>query len=71
MYADKGATSLGLSTIVQPTANAGATLQEIWFTGQFQGVIKPQTPIGSLNKRWLPNCSSNSNVRSTLSASSK
>ena len=44
---EKGATSLGLSTMVQPTASAGATLAAIWFTGQFQGVMKPQTPMGS------------------------
>ena len=46
-YADKGATSLGFRTIVQPAASAGPTLQEIWFIGQFQGVINPQTPTGS------------------------
>ena len=42
-----GAISVGLSTIVQPAASAGATLHMIWFTGQFQGVMKPHTPIGS------------------------
>ena len=42
-----GATSLGLRTIVQPAAIAGATLQTIWLIGQFHGVISPQTPIGS------------------------
>ena len=36
--AENGAISEGLSTIVQPTASAGATLQAIWFIGQFQGV---------------------------------
>jgi hypothetical protein len=37
MMADSGASSLGLSTIVQPAASAGATLQAIWLAGQFQG----------------------------------
>jgi hypothetical protein len=44
-----GAISLGLSTTVQPAAIAGATLQAIWFIGQFQGVIRPATPIASLH----------------------
>src|SRR5262245_176860 len=35
----RGATSEGLRTIVQPAASAGATLQAIWFNGQFHGVI--------------------------------
>ena len=43
-----GATSEGFSTIVQPAAIAGATLQTIWLSGQFHGVISAQTPIGSL-----------------------
>ncbi len=43
-----GATSDGLSIIVQPAASAGATLQTIWLIGQFHGVMKPQTPTGSL-----------------------
>src|SRR5208282_3578318 len=34
-YAESGAISLGLSTMVQPAASAGATLQTIWFIGQF------------------------------------
>ena len=37
--------------MVQPVASAGATLQAIWLIGQFQGVMKPQTPIGSLTMR--------------------
>ena len=41
MIAFSGATSDGLSTIVQPAASAGATLHAIWFSGQFQGVIIP------------------------------
>ena len=48
MMASSGAISLGFSTIVQPAASAGATLQVIWLSGQFQGVIMPTTPIGSL-----------------------
>src|SRR5947209_3843273 len=52
--AESGAISLGFRTIVQPAASAGATLQQIWFIGQFQGVIKPQTPIGSLRMRVEP-----------------
>ena len=46
--AEYGATSDGFSTIVQPVASAGNTLQAIWLIGQFHGVIKPHTPIGSL-----------------------
>ena len=42
-----GAISLGLRTIVQPAASAGATLQAIWLTGQFHGVISPHTPTAS------------------------
>ncbi len=37
----------GFSTIVQPAASAGATLQVIWLIGQFHGVMRPQTPTGS------------------------
>lgn len=53
-----GAISLGLRTTVQPAAMAGATLQTIWLSGQFQGVISAHTPIGSLTtmvepRRWL------------------
>jgi hypothetical protein len=40
MMASSGAISLGLSTIVQPAASAGATFVTIWFSGQFHGVIK-------------------------------
>ncbi|MNP02059.1 hypothetical protein D3C76_938970 [compost metagenome] len=52
--ADNGAFSLGLSTRVQPAASAGAILQVSWLSGQFQGVINPQTPIGSRLIRVLP-----------------
>src|SRR5271165_7069539 len=53
-YADTGAISLGFSTIVHPAASAGATLQTTWFMGQFQGVISPHTPMGSLRMRVVP-----------------
>ena len=56
----KGAISEGLSTMVQPTARAGATLQAIWFTGQFHGVMKPHTPIGSRAISVVPRMVSNS-----------
>jgi hypothetical protein len=42
-----GAISEGLSTTVQPAAMAGATLQTIWLSGQFHGVISAHTPMGS------------------------
>ena len=32
---------------MHPAASAGMTLHVIWLIGQFQGVIMPQTPIGS------------------------
>ena len=44
---ESGAISEGFSTTVQPTATAGTTFKVTWFIGQFQGVIRPQTPIGS------------------------
>ena len=46
--------------MVQPTASAGATLQAIWLTGQFHGVMKPQTPIGSRAMSVVPRSVSNS-----------
>ena len=45
--------------MVQPVASAGATLVAIWFSGQFHGVMKPQTPIGSFTSRVVPRSSSN------------
>ena len=54
-----GAISEGLSTMVQPAAMAGPTLAAIWLSGQFQGVIRPQTPTGSRTIRLLPFTSSN------------
>ena len=47
---------------MQPAASAGATLQAIWLIGQFHGVMKPQTPIGSRTISVVPRCSSNSKV---------
>jgi hypothetical protein len=49
-----GAISLGFKTMVQPAAIAGATLQTIWFNGQFHGVIMPTTPMPSLTIRLPP-----------------
>ena len=63
-----GATSDGFSTIVQPAANAGATLQPIWFNGQFHGVIIPHTPTGSRTRSVLPMGRSNSKSASTARA---
>ena len=54
--------------MVQTVAMAGATLQTIWFSGQFQGVMKPQTPIGSLTIRVGPRSSLNLKVFSTSAA---
>ena len=59
MIALSGAISVGFSTIVQPAASAGATLHMIWLTGQFHGVIRPQTPTGSRTIRVVPRCSWN------------
>ena len=60
-----GASSVGFNTIVQPAAMAGRTLQAIWFTGQFHGVIKPQTPSGSRRNSVEPSRLSNSYADST------
>jgi len=46
--------------MVQPAASAGPTLLAIWFSGQFHGVIMPQTPTGSLAIRVVPCMRSNS-----------
>ena len=56
--ADEGVNSEGLRIMVQPAASAGATLQVIWFSGQFQGVIMPTTPIASRTSMAEPSCSS-------------
>ena len=60
MIAFSGATSDGLSTIVQPAAIPGATLQTIWLIGQFHGVISPTTPIGSRTIWVVPSTQANS-----------
>ena len=60
MIALSGAISLGFSTMVQPAASAGATLHMIWLIGQFHGVMKPQTPIGSRTISVVPCRCSNS-----------
>ena len=43
----RGANSEGFKTIVHPAASAGITLSATWLIGQFQGVIRAQTPFGS------------------------
>ena len=48
---DIGAISDGFSTTVQPAASAGTTFSVTWFIGQFHGVIRPHTPIGSRTMR--------------------
>src|SRR5262245_35784753 len=47
MSAEEGVYSDGFRIMVQPAASAGATLQAIWLSGQFQGVIMPATQPGS------------------------
>ena len=56
---------------MHPAASAGATLQAIWFTGQFHGVMRPQTPIGSLRMSVEPLSSSNLKLPSTFAISKK
>lgn len=62
-----GVNSLGFSTQVEPVASAGTTLSAIWLIGQFQGVIRPQMPIGS--RRITSPFASVSRVFSRFSAS--
>ena len=71
MTALSGAISDGLRTIVQPAASAGATLAPIWFSGQFHGVMRAHTPIGSETTVDVPTCSSNSKPFSVSSAMAK
>ena len=54
-----GASSEGFRIMVQPAARAGRTLQAIWLIGQFHGVIRPHTPIGSRTIRVVPSTNSN------------
>ena len=56
--AEDGVNSEGLRIMVQPAASAGATLQVIWFKGQFHGVIMPTTPTGSRSTTAVPTGSS-------------
>ena len=51
--------------MVLPVASAGKIFTQVWFIGQFHGVIRPQTPIGSRRIRVEPRSSSNGNSRST------
>src|SRR5208282_5954493 len=46
--ADKGVSSAGLATMVQPAASAGAILRASMAMGKFHGVIAAATPTGSL-----------------------
>ncbi len=64
----KGAISLGLSTMVLPVASAGKTLQAIWLSGQFHGVIMPTTPTGSHTCKVGPSSRSNAKPSSTSMA---
>ncbi len=57
MRAESGESWLGLSTMVQPAASAGPTLQVTWFIGQFQGASRAQTPTGSRTMRVEPQSS--------------
>lgn len=56
--AEVGVNSDGFRSMVQPAAIAGATLQAIWLSGQFHGVIMPMTPTGSRTTRAEPTFSS-------------
>ncbi len=49
--AEKGVAEAGLTTMVQPAANAGPTLRVIMALGKFQGVIAAHTPTGCLITR--------------------
>jgi hypothetical protein len=47
MYAAvSGVSDAGFSTMVQPAANAGASLRVAIAAGKFQGVMSSETPIG-------------------------
>ena len=62
----RGASLDGLRTIVQPAAIAGATFPIIWCKGKFHGVIKAQTPTGSLTTNELRTSSSQLNSSNIL-----
>lgn len=61
---DSGAISDGFKIMVQPVASAGITLSVTWFIGQFHGVIRPQTPAGSIRIRSFGACEPNSRSNS-------
>ena len=67
----EGASSEGLRIIVLPAASAGATLAQIWLSGQFHGVIIATTPTGSCTTRALPTVSEKLNSRSAASVPMK
>jgi hypothetical protein len=48
LKADNGVYSAGFKITVQPQAKAGANFQTAINNGKFQGIIKAQTPTGSL-----------------------
>ena len=61
--ADKGVSSAGRATKVQPAASAGPTLRAIIALGKFHGVIDPTTPTGCFStmirlSRWWPGMTS-------------
>jgi len=62
--AEKGASCGGLRIMVQPVASAGKTLTQVWFIGQFHGVMRAQTPMGSRRIRVGPRNSSNAKFSS-------
>jgi hypothetical protein len=66
--ADSGATSDGLRMTVQPAATAGTTFSVTWFIGQFHGVMRPHTPIGSCRIR-SPGASGDSGRSNSKSSS--
>src|SRR5690242_6730005 len=55
IFAENGAYCDGFKTIVFPVANAGNTLAMTTIAGQFQGVIKPHTPMGDKRTIVEPN----------------
>ena len=71
MTALDGHSSDGFNTMVLPAAIQGATLALIWLTGQFHGVMRPTTPIGSCSTRALPISSSKLKSFSALAAERK
>ena len=60
-----GVTSLGFTITAQPAVSAGATFAQIWWSGKFQGVMQPTTPIGSRTTREFPICSSQTTSEAT------